>query len=266
MAFLDHPLFGDDRGSVAIVDRSGGKKTLSTAWESMQGVAWSPSGEEIWFTATRAGSSRALYAVTPSGRQRQRRGHSLRDDAAGHLPRRTRARRREQKRGSASWASFPARRRSATSRGWSGPSGRSWPADAKSVVFTEQGEAGGPGYSVYLRRVDGSAPVRLGEGSALAISPDGKWVLAALVRSTPSRSCSPDRSRRAEAVPEGRDRARERVLRGVPSGRQADRLRRQRAGAAAARLPSGPRGRGGEARYRGGFRQAPSSRRTGRLS
>ncbi|MGZ5382268.1 MAG: protein kinase domain-containing protein, partial [Thermoanaerobaculia bacterium] len=30
VAFLDHPLFGDDRGSVAIVDRSGKKTTLST--------------------------------------------------------------------------------------------------------------------------------------------------------------------------------------------------------------------------------------------
>ena len=57
--------------------------------------------------------------------------------------------------------------------------------DGKAAVFTEQGEAGGPGYSVYLRKLDGSAPVRLGEGSALALSPDGKWVLTCLLRSTP---------------------------------------------------------------------------------
>jgi Tol biopolymer transport system component len=60
-------------------------------------------------------------------------------------------------------------------------------ADGKTAVFTEQGEAGGPGYSVYLRKMDGSAPVRLGEGTALAISSDGKWVLTALIRSTPSQ-------------------------------------------------------------------------------
>ena len=47
-------------------------------------------------------------------------------------------------------------------------------------------------------------------------------------------------------------------LRRLPSGRQAHRLRRPRAGAAAARLRSGPRGRSGQARYAGGSRrQAP---------
>jgi hypothetical protein len=60
-------------------------------------------------------------------------------------------------------------------------------ADGKTAVFTEQGQAGGPGYSVYMRKMDGSSPVRLGEGAALAISPDGKWVLTALIRSTPSQ-------------------------------------------------------------------------------
>src|SRR5512141_576669 len=70
VAFLDHPLLGDDRGSVALMDLSGKKTTLSTGWESEQGVCWSTSGEEIWFSATRAGASRSLYAVTPSGRQR----------------------------------------------------------------------------------------------------------------------------------------------------------------------------------------------------
>jgi hypothetical protein len=59
--------------------------------------------------------------------------------------------------------------------------------DGKTAVFTEQGEAGGAGYSVYLRKTDGSAPARLGEGTALALSPDGKWVLACLIRSTPSQ-------------------------------------------------------------------------------
>ncbi|HXM79692.1 MAG TPA: protein kinase, partial [Thermoanaerobaculia bacterium] len=47
VAFFDHPLFGDDRGSVAIMDRSRKKRTLSTGWESAQGISWSPSGEEI---------------------------------------------------------------------------------------------------------------------------------------------------------------------------------------------------------------------------
>ncbi len=35
--------------------------------------------------------------------------------------------------------------------------------------------------------MDDSAPVRLGEGYALALSPDGRWVLTCLIRSTPTQ-------------------------------------------------------------------------------
>lgn len=48
------------------------------------------------------------------------------------------------------------------------------------VLFDEAGEGGGPGYSVYVRKTDGSPAVRLGEGSAMSFSPDGKWALAIL--------------------------------------------------------------------------------------
>src|SRR5262249_31795683 len=36
VAFLDHPQFGDDAGSVAVVDRSGKKTTLAGGWSSEQ--------------------------------------------------------------------------------------------------------------------------------------------------------------------------------------------------------------------------------------
>jgi Tol biopolymer transport system component len=46
------------------------------------------------------------------------------------------------------------------------------------VLFTEGGEGGGPGYSVYVRKTDGSPAVRLGEGFGQDLSPDGKWAIA----------------------------------------------------------------------------------------
>jgi dipeptidyl aminopeptidase/acylaminoacyl peptidase len=49
--------------------------------------------------------------------------------------------------------------------------------DGGTVLFTEGGEGGGPGYSVYVRKTDGSPAVRLGEGFAQSLSPDGKWAL-----------------------------------------------------------------------------------------
>src|SRR6266704_2214523 len=42
IAFIDHLQLGDDGGAVAVVDMAGKKTTLSTGWDSIQGLAWSP--------------------------------------------------------------------------------------------------------------------------------------------------------------------------------------------------------------------------------
>jgi serine/threonine protein kinase len=185
IAFLDHPVFGDDRGGVAIVDLSGKKKTLSEGWESAQGLAWSASGKEIWFTATRAGSARSLYAVTPAGRERAvlttPTGLMLQD-----ISRDGRVLLIQSNARIGFFALLPGetRERDLSGLEWSWRPRLS--QDEKSVVFTEQGEAGGPGYSVYVRKLDGSAAVRLGEGTGVATSPDGKWVLTCRIRTTPA--------------------------------------------------------------------------------
>src|SRR5207245_1731717 len=70
VAFLDHPQFGDDAGGVAIVDRAGKKTTLAEGFSSVQGLAWSPGGDELWFTGSESGSNRAIHAVTLAGRRR----------------------------------------------------------------------------------------------------------------------------------------------------------------------------------------------------
>jgi hypothetical protein len=59
-------------------------------------------------------------------------------------------------------------------------------ADGKYALLTEEGEGGGPNYSVYLRNIDDGSAIRLGGGDGWALSPDGKWVLA--------RSLAPPRS------------------------------------------------------------------------
>ena len=50
--------------------------------------------------------------------------------------------------------------------------------DASVLLFDEEGEAGGANYTVFVRKSDHSPVVRLGEGNAMAISPDGKWALS----------------------------------------------------------------------------------------
>ncbi len=181
VAFLDHPFFGDDRGSVAIIDRAGKKRTLSEGWASEQGLAWSPSGGEIWFTATTSGSKRALHAVTLSGRRRVIASMvgalTLQDIARDGLVLVDHSNRRS---GLLGLSAGQTKERDLSGLDWSVLPSLS--EDGKTVIFTEAGEGAGPGYSVFLRKTDGSPPVRLGEGQALALSPDGKWVLSARAR------------------------------------------------------------------------------------
>src|ERR1019366_4162442 len=52
IAFADHENpGGDDEGSLAVIGADGREKErkLSSGWTSLQGILWSPSGDEIWF-------------------------------------------------------------------------------------------------------------------------------------------------------------------------------------------------------------------------
>jgi Tol biopolymer transport system component len=70
VAFIDQPMQGNTPGSLVVVDADGRKQTLSEGWTDAGGVAWSPGGDEVWFSAARGGTARGLHAVTLSGRYR----------------------------------------------------------------------------------------------------------------------------------------------------------------------------------------------------
>jgi len=179
VALFDHEFFPDDRGSVAVVDRAGKKSTLSSGWETEEGLAWSADGREIWFSAAKAGTALDLNAVTLDRRQRLvarvpgglvvhdifRDGRVLlsRDSIRDSLLCRPEGEAVER---DLSWLD------------WSFPADLS--PDGKTIVFSEQGLESGPHYSACLRKTDGSPVVRLGEGFPLAFSPDGKWVVSNL--------------------------------------------------------------------------------------
>ena len=174
VAYLDHPVPHDDLGSVAMVDLAGKKTTLSTGWEAEEGLAWSPDGKEIWFTSAHEGNDYSVRAVTRAGKERlvlaspssmmvydiSRGGDLLlgredfRDFVLGMGPGDTRER-------DLSWldSSIP---------GDLAP-------DGKTVLLTEYNL--GSAYATGLRKTDGSPVVRLGDGNALALSSDGKWVI-----------------------------------------------------------------------------------------
>jgi serine/threonine protein kinase/WD40 repeat protein len=199
IAFLAHPVIGDDGGSVAVVDLAGKVTALSTGWASAEGLAWSPSGKEVWFTATKAGVNRALLAVDLSGRERliervpaeltildtSRDGrvllkreltrHEIKAQIAG-----------DPKEPELSWfdASLPV----------------ALSSDGKTLLFAEVGEAGGSTYGAYLRGTDGSAAIRLGDGEPFALSPDGKWALCATHTSLPQLILLPTKAGNARTL------------------------------------------------------------------
>jgi len=179
VAFMDHPFPLDDAGTVAIVDLSAKKTTLTGQWASEHGLAWQASGDEVWFTATEAGANRSLYAVSLSGDlrvvARVPGGLKLHDIAQSGKVVLTRESPRVGIRG---MLQGDTRERDLSFLDYSFAADIS--SDARSLLFDEEGEAGGANYTVYLKKSDGSPAVRLGEGNALALSPDGKWALSIL--------------------------------------------------------------------------------------
>ena len=63
---------GDDRGSVAIMNSDGSEAKFFGDFSSLYGLAWSPKGDEVWFTAdpTTTTIARRLMAVSLSGKFR----------------------------------------------------------------------------------------------------------------------------------------------------------------------------------------------------
>jgi Tol biopolymer transport system component len=176
IAFFEHPV-GDDRGDVCVVDLVGHKRVLSAGWSSLDGLAWTPSGSEVWFAGSNTGSSRALYAVSLSGRVRpvlRVPGSLLLHDIAPDG--RVLLQQDDSRRLIVGVTPGSSQERDLSWLDWS--IARDLTPDGRSLLIDEQGEGGGPNYSVYLRKTDGSPAVRLGDNDAFSISDDGKWVLA----------------------------------------------------------------------------------------
>jgi Tol biopolymer transport system component len=179
IAFLDFPIGSSGPGSVATVDLKGNKKTLTDLWLGfVSGLKWSPSSDEILFTAAPYGQTSSLYAVNRLGRQRLiahlpgefiledvapdgriLMSHAVQSNALFYLPN------VESKETDLYWHDSSIV--SDISR------------DGKSLLFSEGGDAARSGEDAvtYLRGTDGSAAVRLGPGFPLEISPDGKWAM-----------------------------------------------------------------------------------------
>jgi Tol biopolymer transport system component len=161
------------RSRLVVFDREGHRKLSMPLTALPSGLAWSPSGDELWVSTISNGGS-SLEAVRMTGEKRPLLHLAgvvrLLDVAPGGRALLTL---------SSLWQGF-----SGLAPGEARERDLSWSdvvlakdlsADGRTVLFDEQGSSSP---SVYVRGTDGSPAVRLGDGLAKILSPDGKWALA----------------------------------------------------------------------------------------
>jgi Tol biopolymer transport system component len=175
LAIADHVQGGDD-GRVVILDKKGNRKTSSSFYSSVEGLAWAPNGKEVWFSAVPGGSARSVYAMDFSGKERliyrAPGGLIIHDISRTGLVLLTADKTRL-----ALFALPPGETHERTLSWFDWSLLEDMSSDGKTIIFSETGEAVGTHYSMFLRRTDGSPAVRLGDGGFGRLSPDGKWVL-----------------------------------------------------------------------------------------
>jgi eukaryotic-like serine/threonine-protein kinase len=178
VAFLDHPSRDSERGILTVVDRAGKKRVLTNEGAKAGPILWSPAGDEVFFT--RWGGAERRGARLSGGTQSAAWVPGL-DDVSrdgrfldtGMLS--------ENYRGVilARVPDSPEER----NLSWLGRSvAVDLSADGKQLLLYEEGsnlERQEEVFTTYLRPTDGSDALRLGDGRALALSPDRRWALVA---------------------------------------------------------------------------------------
>jgi len=177
LAFVEHPVNGSDIGSVVVVDMNGDRKLLSGGWVSLQGLGWSPRGDEVWIAGTKDHAwANEIHGLDFSGRDRvilrlpgilrlhdiSREGRVLVSTERwkyGILFRGA----ADQKERDLSWLDF-----SLVS---------DLSPDGRNLAFVEPGEAAGTLEFAYMRNSDGSPAVRLGDCDFPEFSPDQTKIL-----------------------------------------------------------------------------------------
>ena len=165
---------------LSVVDLTGHVKVVTDGWAEMPTLAWNPSGDEIWFSARERASRSgglALHATTLSG------AHRLVASLPGIVLLEQIAPDGRVLLSHEQWpVTMMCQAPGATTEqevSWLDYSrARDMSPDGRLVLFDELGLAGGVNGGVYMRKVNGSPAVRLGDGQALSLSPDGATAVA----------------------------------------------------------------------------------------
>jgi hypothetical protein len=176
---MDHPLAGDNRGTVKIVDKSGQVATLTGEYWAEEGVVWSRDSRTVFFGPADSAAQFDIAAVNVTGTPVVRQvvtgpGDGLVADMApdGRLlfvRSEGRFSIRALVPGDAGerelpWLDFPLR--------------PSLARDGMHMAFGDLSQSAGTDYAVALRDLARNTVSRLGPGLTLGISPDARWAAA----------------------------------------------------------------------------------------
>jgi len=178
VAFAEFYNVDGDAGWVVAVDRNGKEKLRRGPFISIEGVAWSPSGDEVWAAATTTeGWADAVLGFGPNKEDRvvlrlpgitrlhdvSRDGQLLISKESWRSGLQFRGQGDAKERDLA-WLDYPAL--------------HDLSSDGKEIAFDDWGSAAGATGLGYLRKTDGSPAVKLGTWGQAVFSPDGSRVLA----------------------------------------------------------------------------------------
>ena len=185
--------------SLTVVDAAGREQALWTGRQWVSGFAWSPGGDELWFTTESQGRLPQVRAVDLDGRERvlSQVPGALSDVSREGGVLITTGLRRSGIRGRAPGESEE------RELGWlEGSAAVDLSPDGSQLLFGEMMEGGGVSGRIYLRRTDGSPAVHLGDGYPLGLSSDGAWA-AVRLEGRPGLTILPTGAGEARSIPTG---------------------------------------------------------------
>jgi len=188
--------------SLRVLDDDGATRTLVRILGAPVNIAWSPAGDEILYTRQPSSDETALYAVTLDGRTRE----LYRADGVVQLCDVSRDSRvllrRENSR--VEMRALGKDDDQERDRSWlDGTSVAAMSEDGRIIAFKETLSGGGDRFGAYVTSLDGSDPVRLGDGWAWDLSPDGKWVMTLDMNDPAKIALLPTRAGRPRIVETG---------------------------------------------------------------
>jgi Tol biopolymer transport system component len=172
VAFLEDLSGSGSKGHVVVVDRAGSARQVTREWDNARGLAWSPSGREVWYTASEKHAHRVLRAIDLDGRERivldGPGALTIWDASADGRVLVTREDNRKSLIGV-----LPGEKDEQDLSWFDGTGLGRLSADGKFLVFGDR-------FGIYTRPVHGKRAKRMGfEGAWVDdLSPDGRWILA----------------------------------------------------------------------------------------